>query len=69
VRIYDAYSKQTVSQNLDHGGVLIWHWPLESSFGWYDLTITVDGEPGFLQQLAGHVETGRDSVSDPALGV
>jgi len=69
VRIYDAYSKQTVAQTLEPGGILIWHWSLEDSFGWYDLSITVESDAGFLQQLAGHVETGKDSVSDPMLGV
>lgn len=61
MRIYDAYSKQTTKHTLDHGEVMIWHRSLENSYGWCDLRIIVDGEPGFLQQLAGHVETGRDS--------
>jgi phospholipase C len=39
------------------------------SFGWYDLSISVESDPDFGQQLAGAVETGRDSVSDPRLGV
>jgi len=69
VRIYDAYSRQTVTQMLEPGGILVWHWSLEKSYGWYDLSITVESDAGFLQQLAGHVETGQDSVSDPALGV
>ena len=43
-------------------------WSLEASFGWYDFTIEVDSDPTFQQRLAGHVETGHDSVSDPALG-
>ena len=33
-----------------------------------DLTITVEGDAGFEYRLAGHVETGKDSVSDPAMG-
>jgi phospholipase C len=44
------------------------HWDLDASFGWYDFTLEVEGDASFLQRLAGHVETGRDSVSDPALG-
>jgi phospholipase C len=36
--------------------------------GWYDVSVTAAAEPGYLRRLAGHVETGRDSVSDPALG-
>jgi phospholipase C len=41
---------------------------LRKSFGWYDLTITVDTDSNAQWRIAGHVETGRDSVSDPALG-
>jgi len=69
VRIYDAYTQQTVTQTLDRDGVLVWHWSLEASFGWYDLTVTVESDGNFREQIAGHVETGRPSVSDPALGV
>jgi phospholipase C len=38
------------------------------STGWYDVTVTSDASPQYLRRLAGHVETGRPSVSDPALG-
>jgi phospholipase C len=69
LRVHDAYTGRTVRQKLEAAGVLVWHWPLEQSFGWYDLTVTVESDPGFRQQLAGHVETGKASVSDPALGV
>jgi phospholipase C len=69
LRIYDAYTQQTVSQVVEPGGVLVWHWPLTASFGWYDLSVTVESDSTFLEQLAGHVETGRSSMSDPALGV
>jgi phospholipase C len=41
---------------------------LKESFGWYDLSVTVDGDQGFLRRLAGHVETGEGSFSDPAIG-
>jgi phospholipase C len=35
--------------------------------GWYDLTVVaVDGT--FVRAFAGHLETGRPSVSEPALG-
>ena len=39
----------------------------QSSAGWYDVTIA-STEGGFVRRLAGHVETGRTSISDPALG-
>ncbi|HEX7639402.1 MAG TPA: phospholipase C, phosphocholine-specific, partial [Burkholderiaceae bacterium] len=40
--------------------------PLGATFGWYDLSITCAEQPRFLRRLAGRVETGRPSVSDPA---
>ncbi|HEX5377058.1 MAG TPA: phospholipase C, phosphocholine-specific [Phenylobacterium sp.] len=36
--------------------------------GWYDLSITSPDRPGFLRRLAGRLETGRPSISDPAMG-
>ena len=50
------------------GRHLVWRFSTECSFGWYDLTLEVESDPTFRQRLAGHVETGQDSVSDPALG-
>ncbi len=41
---------------------------LDQFYGWYDLIVTVAGDPTFKYRLAGHVETGQDSFSDPALG-
>jgi phospholipase C len=41
---------------------------LDRFFGWYDLIITVNEDPSFKYELAGHVENGKDSFSDPALG-
>ena len=43
-------------------------WKLAASGGWYDLAVTAAGQPGFLERLAGRVETGRDAISDPAMG-
>jgi phospholipase C len=68
VTISDAYGAAPVTASIEPGRSLLWHWSLESSFGWYDLTIEVASDPTFKRQLAGHVETGFDSASDPALG-
>jgi phospholipase C len=35
---------------------------------WYDFSATVSGQPDYLRRFAGRVETGRHTVSDPALG-
>ena len=36
--------------------------------GWYDLTVRLDGEATWLRRLAGRVETGKPSISDPLMG-
>jgi phospholipase C len=68
VRIADAYRKETTVHNLQPNETLEKYWPLNSSFGWYDLAVTIDSNSIFERRLAGHVETGRDSMSDPAIG-
>jgi phospholipase C len=40
---------------------------LHPTFGWYDLLMTVNTDAGFSRRLAGHVESGDDSVCDPRL--
>jgi phospholipase C len=42
--------------------------PTAFGTGWYDVSVTSGSDPSYLRRLAGHVETGRPSVSDPALG-
>jgi phospholipase C len=42
-------------------------WPLERTGGWYDLTVAAPDVPGWLVRLAGRLETGRDSITDPAM--
>lgn len=43
-------------------------WALEKTGGWYDLTVATVGQPGSAWRLAGRIETGRDTISDPAMG-
>jgi phospholipase C len=42
---------------------------LDKSYGWYDFTIKLKGNNIFEKQYAGHVETGRESKSDPLMGM
>jgi phospholipase C len=46
---------------------MVGSWPIAAAGHWYDLIVTVDEEPAFGRRLAGHIETGRPSRSDPAL--
>jgi phospholipase C len=67
VRVQDDYTGESCPIELQAGENRTRHWQLEHSFGWYDLLVLVDGDTSFERRLAGHVETGRDSMSDPAM--
>jgi phospholipase C len=69
ISVQDQYTGKTFKQVLEAGERLSKDWSLTRMFGWYDLVIAVDGDAGLEYRFAGHVETGRDSISDPALGV
>jgi len=68
VSVLDAYTGKVTTRNLQHNGTLEYESESEQLYGWYDLIITVAGDPTFKYRVAGHIETGRDSFSDPALG-
>ncbi len=67
LRIANAYAGGHTVQALAPGDSLTRRYVLDGSFGWYDLTLTVDSDRSFQQRFAGHLETGKDSASDPAL--
>jgi phospholipase C len=69
LRIYNAYTGEHTVQFLGAGVTVSRRYHLGASFGWYDLTITADSDRSFQRRVAGHLETGKDSASDPALGV
>lgn len=39
--------------------------PVELTSQWYDISVSGDG---FSHRFAGHIETGKPSMTDPALG-
>ena len=41
--------------------------PGESLGHWYDLSVTRADQPGWLRRLAGHVDTGKPSITDPMI--
>ncbi|TZF84580.1 phospholipase C, phosphocholine-specific [Pedobacter sp. BS3] len=41
---------------------------LADTHGWYDFEIRVDDNKTYRQQLAGRIETGYDSITDPLIG-
>ena len=41
---------------------------MAASAHWYDVTLTSDHDKRYARRLAGHVENGQPSTSDPAYG-
>ena len=68
VSITDVYSGRSMVQLIAPGASSQDYRSLRSSFGWYDLLVQVASDSSFMRHLAGHVENGEDSVSDPAIG-
>ncbi len=68
VQVLDAYSGRQLKQAVAVDAAFEHEWSLQTVHGWYDLVVTVGQDAGFTRRLAGHVETGRDSYTDPALG-
>src|SRR5262249_12248418 len=68
VSILDKYSGTSVDYVIKPNTAASDPRSLHATYNWYDLVITVDTEPSLEYQLAGHVEDGKDSVSDPWIG-
>jgi phospholipase C len=62
----NAYGARTRPVLVPAGGHIEEVWVLASSHHWYDLTVTSNDDASFSRRLAGHVENGRPSISDPA---
>jgi phospholipase C len=66
--VSDRYSGRTAKLSLSPGESESERWPLGRTKGWYDLVVTLRGKAGFEYAYAGHVENGKDSISDPRMG-
>ncbi|WP_394357270.1 phosphocholine-specific phospholipase C [Acinetobacter chinensis] len=49
------------------GATVTHHWSLESSRHWYDFEVRIKQDASYLRRFSGRVETGQDSVTDPAM--
>jgi phospholipase C len=67
MRVFNSYTNEVTEHTLKPNGELSEFWSLHSSYGWYAFTITTDSDPSFQQRLAGHLETGHASMTDPAI--
>ena len=62
---YVGNAAQTQSVAAGSEGAL--SWALKSSGYWYDFTVTVPALKGYTRRFAGRLETGKHSISDPAM--
>jgi phospholipase C len=68
VTVRNGYTSRVEKLSLGPDAAETQQWSLSPTHGWYDLVVTVAGEPDFEYRYAGHVENGKDSISDPAMG-
>ena len=68
LRVQNLYDNETITWIVKRGRVFNQFWSLQKVSGWYSLVISVESDPIFLQQFAGHLETGEPSTTDPRIG-
>jgi phospholipase C len=66
--VSNRYAPGSTKLSLKPGDAKAQSWSLSRTRGWYDLVITVQGDPHFEFRYAGHLENGEDSTSDPGMG-
>jgi phospholipase C len=67
VNIADQYTGQRVNLSIGPGATESPFFSLVRSSGWYDFVITLAPNSGIQYRIAGHLETGTASISDPLL--
>lgn len=64
----NAYGDRTVlSIDVPPGQTRVQPRDVSPSHGWYDLVVTVDGDPSYQRRLAGHLEGAGLDATDPVL--
>jgi phospholipase C len=67
VVVRDRYAQTTSRLHVAQGALGRLHVDLSRSFGWYDLAVVVARDEALHVRVAGHVENGGPSVSDPGM--
>jgi phospholipase C len=67
VVVQDVYTGKKTTHVLEVDKSFEQTWSLTQFFGWYDLIVSVDGHDTFQRRLAGHIENGEESTTDPAI--
>lgn len=64
----NAYKSKPILKTIAVSGETPVILDLKKNSGWYDFTVRVKEMPSFSKRYAGRVETGKESISDPAMG-
>ncbi len=67
VNVTNGYTGNVVSNAVESADDFEKTLSLQGTHGWYDFTITVAEDATFKYQVAGHLETGAESFTDPAI--
>jgi phospholipase C len=65
LKVLENYTNKSVPRVLAPDESWEQPWTLHDAFGWYAFIVESEGDPHFRHVLAGHLETGKDSKSDP----
>lgn len=68
VRVTDGYGNAKRTLTLPAGGSVQTLWPAAPSDNWYDLSVAEGASHTPLMHLAGHIEDGKPSRTDPHIG-
>lgn len=63
-----VYDDVTQMKTLKPGESISFTIPVHRSYNWYDLEIKIKGDENYLRKLAGRVENGLPSKTDPLMG-
>ena len=69
LRVQNLYTRHASLHALKPGSSHSVSLPLAELFGWYDLVLTTAEDAQFEWRMAGHIETGQPSFTDPAIGI
>ena len=64
----NAYKAAAISKVIDKGAEATVILNLSKNYNWYDFSIRIKEITGLEKRYAGHVETGKESKSDPFMG-
>ena len=68
VRVTNVYTGEVLSGELQPGQRHQRTFQLHPTYGWYDFVVQVVEDSSFRYQIAGHLENGDESTTDPAIG-